>query len=69
MGFVPKTTVFDRVGDTSGDVFVDVTPIKPSFMAISVYHWQMPKWFEPLAVTQPTPFFLAFSIARRMLEH
>jgi hypothetical protein len=43
MGFVPKTTVLALVGATNGEVLVDEIPISPSFMAISVYHWQIPK--------------------------
>jgi hypothetical protein len=55
------------VGATSGDVFVEANPTSPSAIAISEYHWQIPKWLEFLATTHPTPTSLAFLMASRML--
>ena len=37
IGFVPKMVVADLVGLTSGEVFVEDIPIRPSLTAISVY--------------------------------
>ena len=67
MGLVPKTCSLPLHGVTKGDVFVLEMPMRPSRAAISVYHWQMPKWFEPLAQTQPTPASRAFCMASCML--
>jgi len=56
------------VGATSGDVFVEAIPTSPCDMAISAYHWQMPKWLEFLATTHPTPTSFAFLMASCMLQ-
>ena len=69
MGLVPNVLFLALVGVTRGDVFVAANPINPCFSAISVYHWQIPKWFEPLAHTQPSPLEdLALEMARFMLK-
>ncbi len=68
MGLVPNTPSLLLVGATSGDVFVAVMPTSPFSSAMLVYHWQMPKWFDPLAVTQPTPEDSALEMAKSMLK-
>ena len=57
------------VGATRGEVLVADMPMSPSSRAMSVYHWQMPKWFDRLAVTQPTPDDFALEMACFILEN
>ena len=44
-------------------------PMSPSSRAMSEYHWQMPKWFDRLAVTHPTPESFALEIANFILMY
>ena len=67
IGFVPKTVFWLLVGATSGEVFVEAIPIRFSREAIAVYHWQIPKWLEFLAATQPIPDSFAFLMAKFVL--
>ena len=68
IGFVPNIWSFPLVGATRGEVFVEAMPIIPCSKAMSTYHWQMPKWFDLLAETQPMPEDLALEMARFMLK-
>ena len=48
-------------------MLVEAIPMRFSLVAIAVYHWQIPKWLDPLAVTQPIPDSLAFLMAKFIL--
>ena len=64
-----RTCSLALVGATRGEVLVADIPMSPCSRAMSVYHWQMPKWFDLLAVTHPTPDDFALDMACFILKN